>query len=267
LYTEDDAARALPKAVAAAARLCAIAAGVVVEEHVQDVQAANIAALVAGCDCAIDGTDNFQTRHLLNEACVRAQVPWVYGACVGAYGCSLAILPRETACLRCIQSELPAAGDSPTCDTVGIIPPAVQVVAGWQAVEALKILIGRRDQVRRELWASDLWAGTFQRLRTDAWRDPHCAVCGPDPTYPLLSARAEPAIVLCGRDAIQIRRTAPDLDALARQLGPRVEVANAYLLRWSDGALRATCFTDGRVIVQGTADAAVARAFCDRWLG
>ncbi|MBA2480935.1 MAG: ThiF family adenylyltransferase [Planctomycetes bacterium] len=268
LFSEDDAARSLPKSVAAASRLRAIVRDVRIDEHIVDVDASTISGLIAGCDLAMDGTDNFRTRHLLNEACARARVPWVYGACVGAYGCSLAILPGDGPCLRCIQDELPAAGDSPTCDTAGIIPPIVQVVAGWQVAEALKILVGASAQVRRDLWTTDLWSGSFQRLDMARWRDPRCAVCGTTPTYPLLSAPVDRSTVLCGRDAIQLRRGAmPDLVAITNRLATRVEAANEYLVRWSDGPLRATCFKDGRVIVQGTADPAVARTMCDRWLG
>jgi molybdopterin/thiamine biosynthesis adenylyltransferase len=267
LYAEEDARQALPKAVAAAQRLRAIDAALDAEAVVADVGARDLPGLVAGCDLAIDGTDNFRTRHLLNEACVRAGLPWIYGACVGAYGCSATILPREGPCLRCLQDQMPAAGDSPTCDTVGIIGPAVQLVAAWQVAEALKLLVGDRAALRGELWSSDLWAGTFQRMKLAPWRDPACTVCGDEPTYPLLSQSDAPAVMLCGRDAVQIRRAVPDLAALARQLGERVEATNEYLLRWRDGEKLGTCFRDGRVIVQGVADAAAASAFCDRWLG
>ena len=122
----------------------------------------------------IDGTDNFPTRHLINEACLQADIPWVYGACVGAYGVSFTILPGETPCMRCLQDELPSAGDNPTCDTAGIIPPAVHLVAAWQVAEALKIMIGDRQAVRRELWATDLWTNRFQRLKLGSARDPDC---------------------------------------------------------------------------------------------
>jgi adenylyltransferase/sulfurtransferase len=267
LYDERDAQMALPKAVAAAGRLRQINHACTLEPVVEELRAANAEQLLAGVDLVLDGCDNFPTRHLVNEACARSATPWIYGACVGAYGLSVAIVPGRTPCLRCLQDELPGAGETPTCDTAGIIPPAVQVVAGWQVAEALKLLVGDHAAVRRELWASDLWRGTFQRLRLDGWRDPGCAVCGPQPTFPLLTTGDEAAVVLCGRDAVQVRRSGVDLPRLAARLGPACLLVNDYLVRWRDGDLTATCFRDGRVIVQGVADGVRARAFCDRWLG
>jgi len=267
LFSEDDARRSAPKAVAAAERLRAINSTGVIEPLVEDLRAANAERLLAGVDLVLDGCDNFPTRHLVNEVCCKHRTPWIYGACVGSYGLSVAIIPGRTPCLRCLQDELPGAGETPTCDTAGIISPAVQLVAAWQVAEALKLLTGDIAAVRRELWASDLWRGTFQRLRLDQWRQPGCAVCGDAPTYPLLSAGDDAAVVLCGRDAVQLRRGAVELSALAGRLGPALVLANDYLVRWRDGGATATCFRDGRVIVQGVSDAIAARALCDRWLG
>jgi molybdopterin/thiamine biosynthesis adenylyltransferase len=267
LFSEDDARRAAPKAVAAAERLRAVNSTCIVEPLVEDLRAANAERLLSGAALVLDGCDNFPTRHLVNEACCKLGVPWIYGACVGSYGLSAPIIPGQSPCLRCLQDELPGAGETPTCDTAGIIPPAVQMVAAWQVAEALKLLVGDQAAVRRELWASDLWRGTFQRLRLDQWRQPGCAVCGAAPTYPLLSAGDDAAVVLCGRDAVQLRRGAIELSALAGRLGPALVVANDHLVRWRDGGATATCFGDGRVIVQGVSDASAARAFCDRWLG
>ncbi len=267
LFSEDDARQALPKAVAAAARLRAINSTVVIEPLVEDLRAANAAKLLAQVDLVLDGCDNFPTRHLINEVCCQQATPWIYGACVGSYGLSVAIIPRETPCLRCLQDELPGAGETPTCDTAGIIPPAVQMVAAWEVAEALKLLVGDRQSVRAELWASDLWRGTFQKLRLQGWRQTGCAVCGDQPTYPLLSAGDDAAVVLCGRDAVQLRRGAVDLRQLAARLGLALTISNDHLVRWQDGSITATCFRDGRVIVQGVHDASAARAWCDRWLG
>ncbi|MDA3962483.1 MAG: ThiF family adenylyltransferase [Planctomycetota bacterium] len=268
LYTEADAAAAAPKAVAAAERLRAINASLHYHSVVAHVSAANIDEVLSDIDLAVDGGDNFALRHILNEACQRRGIPWVYGACVGAYGCSMPVLPGETACLRCLQDELPAAGDGPTCDTAGVIAPAVHLVAAWQVAEVLKLLCGDRAAVRRELWISDLWAGSFQRLDTVKWRDPRCRACGEHADYPALAERDDPAIVLCGRDGFQITRKAvPDLARFAEGLGPALLSANAYLVRWHDDQIRGTVFADGRVIVQGTGDEARARSFCDRYLG
>lgn len=267
LFSEDDARRSAPKAIAAAERLRAINSACVIEPLVEDLRAANAERLLAGVDVVLDGCDNFPTRHLVNEVCCKHDIPWIYGACVGSYGLSVAILPGQTPCLRCLQDELPGAGDTPTCDTAGIIPPAVQMVAAWQVAEALKLLTGDMASVRRELWASDLWRGTFQRLRLDRWRYAGCAVCGDAPTYPLMSTGDDAAVVLCGRDAVQLRRGAVELSALAGRLGPALLLSNDYLVRWQDGGATATCFRDGRVIVQGVPDVSAARTLCDRWLG
>lgn len=267
LFTEADATAGRPKAIAAARRLAEVNSACVVEPLVEDLRAANAEQLLAGCDVVVDGADNFPTRHLVNEVCCKHGIPWVWGACVGAYGLSAPIVPGDTPCLRCVQDQLPAVGDGPTCDTAGIIPPAVQMVASWQVAEALKLIVGDRAALRRELWTVDLWANRFQRLRLDSWRDPSCPVCGPAPSYPLLSTGDDAAIVLCGRDAVQVRLGAVDLAALAMRVRSNLIAANDHLVRWRDGERMGTCFRDGRVIVQGVGDAAAARAFCDRWLG
>lgn len=267
LYTAADAQAGLPKAVAAQARLQAIDPSVRIEAIVTEARAASLPGLIAGVDLVLDGTDTFATRHLLNEACMRACLPWIYGACVGAYGCSMPIVRGRTPCLRCLQDVLPAPGDSPTCDTVGIIPPAVQLVAAWQVAEALKLLVGDLDHLRTELWSCDLWANTTGRLRLAAWRDPACPACSPTASFPLLAQPDAAAVVLCGRDAIQVLRPAPDLERLAQVVAAHLVVRNPYLLRWQDGPLTLTCFRDGRVLVQGVHDPAQARAACDRWLG
>ena len=268
LYTEEDAAQSRPKALAAAAHLHQLHAACVLDPLVTDLRASNVRALVAGADVVLDGTDNFPTRHLINEACVQAGIPWIYGACVGAYGVSLPILPHITPCLRCLQDALPAAGDSPTCDSAGIIPPAVHLVAAWQVAEALKILVGDLAAVRRELWAVDLWANRMQRLALGTARDPACLVCGPDAIFPALHALDDATVILCGREAVQVSRAAlPDLARFAAGLGTHLMMANEHLVRWRDGPITATCFRDGRVLVQGVHDPMAARTFCDRWLG
>lgn len=264
LYEAADAEACLPKAVAAAARLSRIAPGVRLDPQVAEVGPGNILDLLRGVDLVLDGADSFRLRHLVNEACCRLAIPWIYGACVGAYGCSCPITPGKGPCFACLQDELPAAGESPTCDSAGIIAPAVHLVAAWQAAEALKLLVGAEP--RRELWACDLWQGEFQRIRLPAWRRNDCPACGERPTWPQLSADRDPVTVLCGRDTVQVTRPgAVDLASLASRIPGCL--SNPHLVRWRDGTLTATCFRDGRVLVQGLADPEAARAFCDRWLG
>lgn len=267
LYAQADAAEGAPKALAAARRLAAIDPAVSCEAVVGEITPRTVAGLLDGCDLAVDGLDGFPARHLLNEACCVAGIPWVFAACVGAYALSAPIVPGDGACLRCLQDALPAPGESPTCDTAGIIAPAVQLAAAWQVAEALKILGGDRAALRRELWACDLWKGTFQRLDLSGARDPACLACGPRATRPALAAAEEPAVVLCGRQAVQVRLpAAPDLAALAAGLGPVVSIANPVLVRWRDAGVTATCFADGRVLVQGVGDGQEARAFVGRWV-
>lgn len=266
LYGQADADAGRPKAHAAAAHLAAIDPGIAIEAIAGELNAATAAGLVADCDVVVDGLDNFPARHLLNEACCRAGIPWVHGAVLGAYGTCMPVLPAKTACLRCLQDEPPAAADNPTCDTAGVIAPAVRLVAAWQAAEALKILAGDHASVRRELWSCDLWSNRFQRLRVP--RDPACRACGATADFPALAAGDEPAIVLCGRQAVQVRRSPPgDLGRLAARLGTVVTAANDIFVRFRDGDAVATCFSDGRVLVQGLDDPLRARALCDRWLG
>lgn len=266
LYTEADASAGTPKALAAVRRLAERNVEVVATALVEDLHAGNALRLLAGHDLVLDGTDNFAARHLINEVCVRSGTPWIHGACVGAYGVSLPIMPGEGPCWRCLQDELPAPGEAETCDSAGIIAPAVQLVAAWQVAEALKILVGDRAAVRRALWACDLWKNTFQRLDLSSARDPSCAVCGPAPTWPALTQPPPGAVVLCGRDAVQVRLPArPDLSALLRRL-PGAMAIEDVAVRWQDGAVRATCFADGRVLVQGVTDGPAARTFIDRWL-
>lgn len=268
LYTEADAATATPKAVAAAARLRAINSQVTIEAHVVEITAANVAEYVAGADVVLDGGDTFALRHLVNEACCQAGIPWVYAACVGAYALCLPIVPGLTPCLRCLQDELPDPGDGPTCDTAGIIAPAVQLAAAWAVAEAMKLLVGDHAARRGELWACDLWANHWQRLDVRSARNPACAACGTQPTYPALASRDEEAVVLCGRDAVQVR-LGRDLDVavVAASLGAAVTGSNEYLVRWRDGEREATAFRDGRVLVHGLGDPARARGFVARWLG
>ncbi len=264
LFDEADAAACTPKAIAAAARLARINSAVRLLPEVGEVTARTVAKLVAGVDVVLDGTDNFRTRHLLNEACMQARVPWIYGACVGAYGLSLAIVPGHTPCLACLQDQLPGPGETPTCDTVGVVAPIVHQVAAWQVADALRLITGRAP--RAELWTCDLWADTFQRVAVHAWRDPACAVCGPAPTYPNLHAPVDVAVTMCGRDSVQILGPPVDLVALIARL-PTPIAANEYLVRWRDGERTLTAFRDGRLVVQGVADGAGARAAIDRWLG
>lgn len=269
LFEEADAARGLPKAVAAEARLRRLNSDVVVRGVVADVTASNVTALVGAADLVLDGTDNFETRFLVNDACLSLSVPWIYGACVGAYGLALAVRPGASPCLRCVLRERPAPGTGETCDTAGVIGPIVHVVAGLQAAEALKLLCGRHDDLLPGLVTVDLWSGLFEvmDLRGQA---PSCPACI-EGRYDHLQQAAPETAVLCGRDAVQLRAPAGvfvDLPALAVRLrGAGRVVENDWLLRFSGDDADLVVFADGRILVKGVSDVARARSLCARYVG
>jgi adenylyltransferase/sulfurtransferase len=267
LFEEEDAARGLPKAKAAEVRLRRINSDVAVHGIVADVTAENAGELVRGSDLVLDGTDNFETRFLVNDVCVRLGVPWIYGACVGSYGLALLVRPGRTPCLRCVLGERPSPGSGPTCDTAGVVAPIVHVVAGIQAGEALKLLAGRTESLLPGMATVDLWQGAFDvmDLRGMAPRCPGCA------EGRFEEPEAAPSAVLCGRDAVQIR--APrgarlDLGALAERLVAAGSVArNEYLVRFTAADAELVVFADGRAIVKGVHDPALARTLYAKYVG
>jgi adenylyltransferase/sulfurtransferase len=269
LFDEDDARRGLPKAVAAEARLRRLNSDVRVEGVVADACADNLAGFVEGRALLLDGSDNFELRYALNDACLRAGVPWIYGACVGSYGLALSVRPGRTPCLRCVQGDRPAPGSAATCDTAGVIAPIVQVLAGVQAAEALKLLCGREEALLPGLVTIDLWAGTFDVLDLSE-RAPSCPACT-RARYDYLDESAVPAASLCGRDAVQVR--APrgarvDLADLERRLTGLGQVrANAHLLRFSAPEAELVVFADGRALVKGVQSPAQARSLYARYVG
>lgn len=267
LFEERDALDGLPKAVAAERRLRALNSDVAVEGVVADVSGDNAPALLADASLVLDGTDNFETRFLLNDLCLRAGVPWVYGACVGSYGLALAIRPHVSPCLRCLLEEMPAPGSGPTCDTAGVVAPIVQVVAGLQGAEALKLMAGREASLLPGVVTVDLWAGTFEVMDLRG-RAPWCPACT-EGRYDYLGTAA--AATLCGRDAVQIRpetRTRLDLPALAERLARAGTVrSNEYLVRFTAPEAELVVFEDGRAIVKGVAEPARARSLYAKYVG
>ncbi len=266
LFEESDAENATPKAVAAEAKLRRINSDVEVKGLVADLGPDNAPALLEDVDLVLDGTDNFETRFLLNDLCLRARIPWVYGACVGAHGLALAIRPGVSPCLRCVLEEMPAPGSGPTCDTAGVVAPIVHVVAGVQVAEALKILAGRPDALLPGLLTMDLWTGAFEVMSL-AGQAPWCPACTEGRYDYAKRPRAE--AVLCGRDAVQIPGTAPvDLAALAQRLASVGEVrASEHLLRFTAKDAEIVVFKDGRALVKGVHDAAQARSVYARYVG
>lgn len=270
LYSEADAAAGMPKAVAAARRLRQLNAQVEVEEHVVDVNADTVESLIAGADLVLDGADNFEVRYLVNEVCVKHGIPWVYGGVLGTYGLTAAILPGETPCLRCLLGAMPPPGAVPTCETAGVLGPAVAVVAALEVTEGLKILLEQSDALLRSLVMVDLWSGDFERAQTQKGKAA-CPVCD-EGRYELLEAeRGSVTAVLCGREAVQVspRLGEPlNLASLAERLADSGLVhVNEYLLRLDVEGCQLTIFGDGRAIVKGTDDPVRARALYARYVG
>ena len=269
LFDEDDAAQGIPKAVAAERRLRRLNSEVAVRGLVLDLDADNVSELLNGQDLVLDGTDNFETRFLLNDVCVRESVPWVYGACVGSYGLALLVRPHVSPCLRCVLEERPAPGSGPTCDTAGVVAPIVDVVAGIQAAEALKVLSGRTESLLRGLVAVDLWRGVFEVMDLTS-RAPWCPTCT-EGRYDYAEGEREASASLCGRDAVQVRAprgTHIDLRALATRLAAVGEVTeNPYLLRLRSPEAELVVFADGRAIVKGVEDTAAARSVYAKYVG
>jgi molybdopterin/thiamine biosynthesis adenylyltransferase len=270
LYTEDDARTLQPKAVAAARALRRVNAQIEIEGLVDDLNPATAARLLGGVDLILDATDNFDARYLLNDYAVKTGTPWIYGACVASYGITFTVVPGETACLRCLFQSAPPPGLTPTCDTAGVLGPIVGVVASLQAAEALKLAAGRRAALSHKIIMVDVWESSHDEVVLPD-PDPRCPCCG-QRLFDYLEGRAgSETSALCGRDAVQVRGRAGetlDLDALAARLSPlgRVE-RNRFLLRADIDAWRLTVFDDGRAIIGGTADPAVAKSVYARYIG
>lgn len=272
LYTEADCRNGLPKATAAVRRLAEINSRVELQARVQDVNAATIADLVPGYDLMLDGTDNFETRFLLNDASLKWNIPWIYGACVGAYGMCVAFVPGITPCLRCVLEQLPPPGSSPTCDTVGVIGPIVHVVAALEAAEALKILTGQTARLNAALVNIDLWENQISTMNLAGLRrDGSCPACG-QRRFDFLAGRHEGKTrALCGRDAVQVSRSEPsavDFRTIAERLAPLGTVTfNEFLLKAAIEPYEIALFRDGRAIVRGTHDVDEARRIYAKYIG
>lgn len=272
LFEEADAQAALPKSVAAERRLYAINSDVNVEGIVSDLTCDNSVELLSGFPLILDGTDNFETRLLLNDAAVSLGVPWIYAAAVGSYGVTMTIRPQQTACLSCLLESADAAENlttEATCDTVGVLNATASVVASIQAGEAIKFLAGKPEMMSERLFSCDLWLGRFQSIRVA--RNPICRACvRREFTY--LEGEAQPHITMCGRDSVQIheRNRTLDLTELGKRLrntsGSEIR-NNDFLLRFRVPPYEMTVFADGRAIVKGTKDPAVARSLYARYIG
>lgn len=270
MFTEKDAEERLPKAVAAASHIREINSDVQVEPEVIDVNHSNVERLIKGCHLVLDGTDNFDTRYLINDACVKHQISWIYGAAVGSYGVTMTIRPNQTPCLRCVFDEPPAAATAPTCDTAGVIMPIINVVAAVQVSEALKLLTGNIDDLHCSLMQFDVWLNEWRKINPGDPL-PDCQTCARREFTTLSPTSDDFAAVLCGRNAVQISPASPtqiDFRSLAERLRAAGEVKfNQYLLRFRTREYELTVFKDARSIISGTDQIATARSVYAKYIG
>ncbi len=267
LFDEADAAEKLPKAVAAERKLKQINSDVQIEGVVADAHSRNAEELVRGFQVILDGTDNFEARYLLNDVSLKLGIPWIYAAVVASYAATMTVLPGRTACLACVYPR-PPQGMHDTCDTVGVIAPAVAWAVAVQVTEAFKILLGREEELHGSLLAYDVWKNHYQQVKLKI--DPNCRTCGAR-DFVYLQGGGPIHITLCGRDAVQIhQRESRGLDLAAlkarlEQFGP--VRANGFLLQCQLDSYELTVFPDGRAIVKGTQDPAVARGVYAKYIG
>jgi molybdopterin/thiamine biosynthesis adenylyltransferase len=269
LFDEGDARAVLPKAIAAERKLRAINSTIAVEGVVADAGPKNVEDLLLGFDLILDGTDNFETRFLINDVAVKAGRPWIYAAAVASYGLTMTIRPGLTPCLACLLETLNSGqGLEETCDTIGVLGPIVNLIASLEVAEALKLLAGREEMLQGRLVSCDVWSGRFQSVRVS--RNPECRACARR-EFSYLLGEAQPHITMCGRDSVQIheRNRVLDLGALRERLAPAVAGVrhNEFLLHFRVPPYEMTVFADGRAILKGTKDPAVARSLYARYIG
>jgi molybdopterin/thiamine biosynthesis adenylyltransferase len=269
LFDEDDIIRRLPKAIAAAEKLHRVNSTTKIEALVEDINADGIESLVQSVDLVLDATDNFETRYLLNDVCVKYARPWIYSGVIASYGVTMNIVPGDTPCLRCIFPELPLAGTTPTCDTAGVLNGIVGAIAGVAATEALKLLL-QSDKVSRAMFWMDVWENTSERIELP--RQPDCPTCGLHRYEFLDSLSGTSSTSLCGRNAVQVRGGKKGdkihLPDLAERLGTVGQVTfNEFLLRFNVDGYELTIFPDARAIIKGTDDEQVAKSVYARYIG
>ena len=281
LFDESDALQSLPKAEAAYRKIALFNSTITVLPHIADLVPANIPELLAPADLILDATDNFETRYLINDYAVQQSKPWIYAAAIGAYAATMTILPKTdptsqpstpyalfpTACLACIFPK-PPSGPVETCDTAGILNTAVNLAASIQVTEALKVLTGQPDLVRRTLLSFDLWTSARSEINTSK-PNPACTVCG-QRIFTHLAGEGRPHITLCGRNSVQIHEHHRPVDfaAMRDRLAPHGIVRfNDLLLRFERPPHTITLFPDGRALIQGTTDITLARSLYARFIG
>jgi adenylyltransferase/sulfurtransferase len=272
MFEEQDAVERLPKALACRQRVKRINSDITIEAVVAHVDHTNIEEIIQDVDLVLDGTDNFEARFLINDACVKNEKPWVYGAAVGAYGLTMTVIPHRTPCLRCVLEKLPPPGSSPTCDTAGVVLPIIFTIAAIQVTEAIKVLTGQWDRLHGTLTHVDMWEGTFHQTRLAGLLEKtDCRTCNQG-QYEFLDAKVRQlASGLCGRHAVYItqsQRVSIDLPSLAERLnavGPVKLTPHLLTVRVDDHEIN--LFADGHCIIKGTTDVNLARNLYARYIG
>ncbi len=272
LFDERDVTDNLPKAEAAARKLRAINSAVTVEPVVTDIDRTNIIELCSDADLILDGTDNFEIRYLINDVAVKLNKPWVYGGCIGSHGQVMTILPGETPCLRCVFEAAPAPGEAGTCETAGVLGPIVNIVASFQATEAIKILTGNREAVNRELIYMDVWENVQRRIKVAPLLGKvDCPCCRRKRFEWLEGEHGSQTTSLCGRNAVQVSHRTPgrlNFEEMARHMGTMGKVShNRFLLKFEVDGYEFTVFPDGRAIIKGTSDVERARTLYAKYVG
>ncbi|WP_430493761.1 ThiF family adenylyltransferase [Rossellomorea marisflavi] len=267
LYTEHDAESSLPKAAAAERRLKRVNSQVEIDGRVGEVTPGMLSSMEA--DLLIDATDNFHVRLMVNDHARMRSIPWIFGACLGSYGITHTFLPGEGPCLRCLQDVLPVNGDS--CESQGIISPAVTMVTSYQTAEALKILTGAKGALRKTLLSFDLWENSRSEVTIESLRKMDCPTCGSNPTFPALKGTSGvKASVLCGRDAVHIRPSSPlslHLESFTKRMKEgRILSANRFLVNVNIEGHRMVVFSDGRALIHGTSDIPEAKALYRKYI-
>jgi molybdopterin-synthase adenylyltransferase len=269
LFEEKDAAESLPKAIAAARKIAAFNSEIVVEARVEDLVPGNINVLLEGMDVILDGTDNFETRYLVNDYAVKNSLPWIYAAAVGSYGVTMNVLPGKTACLACIFPDTPR-GMVETCETSGILNTAVNLVASIAATEAVKLLVGdsAAEQLRNTVWSFNVWTNEHAEIAAAKPRE-GCRTCG-ERDFVHLAGEGRPHITMCGRNSVQIHERARPIDfaEMQRRLEAHGVVRhNEFVLKFWREPYEMTLFPDGRAIIKGTTETGVARSLYARYVG
>lgn len=267
LFDEADAADSVPKAVAACRKISSVNSKITTEPKICDLVPENAEEMLAGLELILDGTDNFETRYLINDWAVKHSVAWIYVASVGGYAVTMNIIPGETACLACVFPEAPQ-GTLETCETEGVLNSAVALAAALASAEALKILVGRQSELRGTLLSYDVWRNQRSEIFS-ARPNPACRACaGRD--FPYLAGHRHAQITLCGRNSVQIHEhhRPVDLTDLGRRLEGHGSVRrNEFVLKFRKDPFEMTLFPDGRAIIKGTTDPAVARSLYARYIG